>query len=452
MKPLAYHPVADMFPLIDGAESEELVEDMRKHGQRHAILTHKGQIIDGRNRYRACQVLKKRPVVEEWDGKGSLTELSASLNLHRRHLTAALRTVAGVAVEEGLAAEAKDRMVAGGRSKGLAKLPTPADALHARDRAAKLCGVSSRYIGEAKAIKASDPAVYADLAAGKLTVSQAKRAVQRSAKVVKLNGTRLVAPALGDAWEVRTGDCLKVLPTLPRKHCRLIIADPPYNIGIDYGKGSKADRLPDGEYVNWVLKWMDELIDCLTPDGSLWIVIGDEYAADYVVAAKLNWNLKLRAWVKWYETFGTNCSDNFNRTSRHLLYFVRDPKRYVFNHAAFNRPSARQAKYKDKRAAAGGKLWDDVWQIPRLVDNAAERVPGFPTQLPLGLIRPIVAGCSEPGDHVLDPFNGSGTTGEACILEGRRYLGIELSPTYADLARRRLTNAATGGVPVAEAK
>ena len=441
-----FHAVAEMFPLIEGDAFEQFADDIRK-GQREPILYVDGPageiaIVDGRNRYRAHQRNGTKPTYVKWDGKGSLAELAASLNFFRRHLDKTQKASAGVAIKRQLSAEAKGRQLAG-LKKGAA--PVPANLPErghgdARDQAAKLCGVSGRYIDLAERIAEQSPATFADMVAGKVTISQAQRSLHREAKRVKLAG-RPKPPASDVGWDQRTGDALKVLPTLPRKHFRLVIMDPPYNIGIDYGNGSKADQMPGYVYRRWAGMLIDECAEVLTADGQIWVVINDEYAADYVAFLQQA-GLKMASWVKWYETFGNNCTGTFNRTSRHLLRFARDPSRAVFNHDVFTRPSARQAKYGDKRAAPGGKLWDDVWQIPRLVDNAAERQPDFPTQLPLALIRPIVAGCSEPGDHVLDPTSGSGTTGEACILEGRVYTGVERSPAFADLSRRRLAAAA----------
>jgi site-specific DNA-methyltransferase (adenine-specific) len=182
----------------------------------------------------------------------------------------------------------------------------------------------------------------------------------------------------------------------------------------------------------------------LTPDGSFWVLIGDEYAAEFALMLK-NLDLTIRSWVKWYETFGVNCSNNFNRCSRHLFYCVNDAKRFVFNADAVTRPSDRQAKYQDGRADPGGKLWDNVWQIPRLVGTAKERIPDFPTQLPLALLNPIVLCVSEPGDLVVDPFAGSATTGEASLAADRRFLGIEQSADFVRLARLRLKGVASGG-------
>jgi DNA modification methylase len=72
------------------------------------------------------------------------------------------------------------------------------------------------------------------------------------------------------------------------------------------------------------------------------------------------------------------------------------------------------------------------------VENSRERLPGFPTQLPLALLTAVVGCASDPGDLVLDPFSGSGITGEAALPLGRRYLGFERSPTYAKQSRLRL--------------
>jgi site-specific DNA-methyltransferase (adenine-specific) len=146
----------------------------------------------------------------------------------------------------------------------------------------------------------------------------------------------------------------------------------------------------------------------------------------------------VRSWITWYETFGVNCTDQFNRCSRRLLHCVKDPHNFVFHPEAVNRASDRRKIYNDPRAAPEGKLWDDVWQIPRLPGTSTERLPGFPTQLPLELLLPIIECATDPGDLVLDPFSGSGTTGEAALLLGRRYVGIEKNKENVHLSRLRL--------------
>jgi hypothetical protein len=75
-----------------------------------------------------------------------------------------------------------------------------------------------------------------------------------------------------------------------------------------------------------------------------------------------------------------NCKRKFNRTKRHLLYMVRDPKRFTFNRSAVSTQSDRQKKYNDKRANPEGKILDDVWVIPRVAGMHRERIKGVPTR------------------------------------------------------------------------
>ncbi len=132
-------------------------------------------------------------------------------------------------------------------------------------------------------------------------------------------------------FTLHEGDCLKILPTFPRKSFRLIACDPPYNIGVDYhdGSGGKSDKLSPERYVKWCEDWLAEWADTLTADGSLWIVINDLWAAELVCACK-KLGLAMRNWVKWFEGWGENCTEKFNRTSRHLLYFTASETRLRF--------------------------------------------------------------------------------------------------------------------------
>ena len=233
------------------------------------------------------------------------------------------------------------------------------------------------------------------------------------------------------------GDCIVALSEMPPQSARLVVADPPYNIGVDYGAGAEADRRPPAEYLAWCEEWLTGCRRVLTADGSLWLIINDEWAAHFLLACE-RLGFTRRNWLKWYETFGVNCSRKFNRCSRHILYFVRDPRSLVFHPEAVRRPSDRQTKYNDHRANPAGKILDDVWQVPRVAGTHRERIPGFPTQIPLIITRRIVGCASDPGDLVVDPFSGSASTGVAALELGRRYIGVELSSEYAELSRNRL--------------
>jgi site-specific DNA-methyltransferase (adenine-specific) len=307
-----------------------------------------------------------------------------------------------------------------------------------RSQVAKAHNVSERKLKQAKAVEDHSAGLYEQVKSGETTLAKAARQVEREKRARELEVKAKEAKSAGPpSWQITTGDCLPLLGALPPGSARLIFADPPYNIGVDYGEGKKADLLPAEEYLNWCGRWVTLCCRALADDGSLWVLVPDEWA-DYVGVMLRQHGLHRRAWIKWYETFGINNPTNFNRCSRHLFYCVKDAKRFVFNADAVRRPSDRQTKYADPRAEPGGKVWDDVWQIPRLVGTAKERLPDFPTQLPLALLLPIVGCASDPGDTVLDPFCGSGTTGEASLRLGRRFAGLEKSEAFADKARLRL--------------
>ena len=196
--------------------------------------------------------------------------------------------------------------------------------------------------------------------------------------------------------------------------------------------------MPEEAFERWLRDLIHLAANALTDDGSFWLMLPDEWAAQGATLLA-DAGLTRRAWIKWYETFGVNTPNNFNRTSRHILYFVADPKRYVFHAEAVRRPSDRQTKYGDKRADPGGKTLDDVWVVPRVTGTSKERIPDFPTQVPLQILRWIVACAIDPGDLVIDPVSGSATTGVAAIELGRRFIGIERERRWYESSVERLS-------------
>ena len=104
-----FHDVAAIFPLLAGEDYDQLVEDIRHNGLLEPIWTFQGQIVDGRNRWRACRDAGVEPKFREWRGEGSLVEFVVSLNLHRRHMTSSQRAMSALDAEALLAEEASER-------------------------------------------------------------------------------------------------------------------------------------------------------------------------------------------------------------------------------------------------------------------------------------------------------------------------------------------------------
>jgi len=218
----------------------------------------------------------------------------------------------------------------------------------------------------------------------------------------------------------------------------LAFGDPPYNYGVDYGTGKKADQLAPEDYHVWLCRWVRAACNRLRGGGSLWLLLPDEWVAEAAVFC--SWTLKLerRNWIKWHETFGTHQPAKFGRCSRHLLYFVKPGGRATFNADAIRVASARQEVYGDKRANPAGKVPDDVWTYSRVCGTFAERVADVPTQLPEDLLTRVVLACTNAGDRVLEYFVGSGSMGRVAVRAARVYEGWEKDGPTAELAATRI--------------
>lgn len=257
--------------------------------------------------------------------------------------------------------------------------------------------------------------------------------------------------------QILQGDCLTRLAEIPSQSIDLVFADPPFNIGYEYD--SYDDSRAKEDYLSWTERWLAACKRVLKPKGSFFLAIGDEYVAELKIRLDAL-ALTMRNWIVWHYTFGVNCKRKFNRSHAHILYYVADPNQFTFNPDGIRVPSARQTTYADKRANPVGKLpddtWvlrpqedgrffsaeDDTWYIPRVCGTFKERGE-HPCQMPVAILERIVKVASNPGDLVLDPFAGSGTTLAAAKRCGRDYLGVELSPSYAEAIAKRLEQTET---------
>jgi len=258
------------------------------------------------------------------------------------------------------------------------------------------------------------------------------------------------------------GSCTEGLQQVAPGSVDLVFADPPFNIGYEYDV--YQDARAANEYLDWSRKWISGVTRALKSNGTFWLAIGDEYAAELKLIAQRDFGFAYRSWVIWYYTFGVNCVRGFSRSHTHLFHFVRNAMDFTFNadNPALRVPSARQLVYADARANPKGRLPDntwilrpqdlpsgfrpdhDTWHFPRVAGTFKEREGFHGCQMPEQLLGRIIRCSSNPMDVVLDPFGGSGTTFAVAKKLGRQWLGFELSGDYVERIQARLKQTSAG--------
>ena len=233
------------------------------------------------------------------------------------------------------------------------------------------------------------------------------------------------------------GDCIEILAKIPDDCVDLIFADPPYflsNSGITCHAG-KMVSVNKGEWDvskgmeenhEFNLKWLGECQRVLKKNGTIW-VSGTSHIIYSVGFAMQQLGYKILNDIVWYKT---NAPPNlscryFTHSTETVLWVAKDKKsKHVFNYA-------------EMKAENKGKQMRNVWQIS--APGADEKKFGkHPTQKPVALLDRIIRASSNPGDLVLDPFCGSGTTGVSAVDLGRRFVGIEQDAGFIAVARKRL--------------
>jgi site-specific DNA-methyltransferase (adenine-specific) len=255
--------------------------------------------------------------------------------------------------------------------------------------------------------------------------------------------------------EVICGDVLKVLATLPDNSCQIVIADPPYNIGKDFGNQSDKQAMP--EYLAWCKQWMQECLRVLRPNGTMFIYGFSEILAR--VQCQLPDDVNVR-WLIWHYTNKTVPSARFWQRSHESILavwgservFHRDDVREPYTPTFLNNAAGKVRKGTAGRfsgsgkettytAHSGGALPRDVIKIPALAGGAGkvERVD-HPTQKPLALCERLLRSCRQPNTngYVFVPFGGSGSECLAAKKLKMSFVCAELNQTYVDLTNRRL--------------
>jgi site-specific DNA-methyltransferase (adenine-specific) len=239
------------------------------------------------------------------------------------------------------------------------------------------------------------------------------------------------------------GDCVEILQTLPEKSIDLIFADPPYNLQLQNTlvrpNQTQVDAVDDAwdkfasfqEYDNFTRSWLAGCRRVLRDEGTIW-VIGSYHNIFRVGSIMMDmgfWTLNDVIWHK------TNPMPNFRgarftNATETLIWAQKSQrqKRYTFNYHAMKNLNDE-------------KQMSNVWQIPLCTGAERIRISGkkaHSTQKPEALLYRVIMASSNPGDVILDPFFGTGTTGAVAKKLKRHYIGIEQEAAYARVARERI--------------
>jgi site-specific DNA-methyltransferase (adenine-specific) len=227
----------------------------------------------------------------------------------------------------------------------------------------------------------------------------------------------------------------------------LVIADPPYGLGKDYGNDS--DRLGANEYLAWSRRWIDAVMPKLKAEGSLYIFLTWQHSPE--VFSHLKTRLAMVNEIIWDRRVPSmgGSTRKFSSVHDNIGFFVNS-RDYYFNVDAVRIPYDAVTKKARSRSIFVGKKWlevgynpKDVWSVSRLHRQHCER-EDHPTQKPLEIVeRMVLASCPE-GGIVLDPFMGSGTSAVAALRHGRRFIGFELNPEYFRIVERRVAESRHG--------
>ena len=253
------------------------------------------------------------------------------------------------------------------------------------------------------------------------------------------------------------GNSIELLKKIPANSVDLIITDPPYNVGLDYGSYSK-DRKNKEDYFAECESWLSEIARIIKNTGSFYLISYPEINARLLPFIEDKLKLKFRRWITWhYPTNIGHSKKNFTRSQRSILFFTKSDK-YIFNRMTiiqhYKNPEVKKIKERIAKGSKGRNSYDlltlldlaelsqgmiDVFDINLLKNTCKDRLnKKHPCQLPLSLLRILVKVSSKEKNLLLDPFAGTFTLSAVAKELNRNSIGIEINPNYVKLGLERL--------------
>jgi len=240
-------------------------------------------------------------------------------------------------------------------------------------------------------------------------------------------------------------DNLEFMRAIPDASIQLVVTSPPYNIGKRYERRRSLD-----DYLREQAEVISECVRVLKPRGSICWQVGNHVRDGEVVPLDIplygifrSHGLKLRNRIVWHFEHGLHCSRRLSGRYETIMWLTRDGD-YTFNLDAIRVPSKYPGKKYFKGPKRGmlscnplGKNPGDVWIIPNVKNNHVEKTI-HPCQFPVELVERLVLALTDPGDALLDPYAGVGSSVIAAIRHGRIGYGCDIVPEYVEIARERV--------------
>lgn len=232
------------------------------------------------------------------------------------------------------------------------------------------------------------------------------------------------------------GDAIDVLAQFEAESVDLIISDPPYNLGKNYG--NNHDIKGFDEYLNFSRKWLRLAHRILKPNGTIYVFMGFRFISYLFDILERELEMFFNNWIVWHYTQGIGRKRGFSPRHDDILMFTKS-REFTFNLDNIRVPQKYYRERNNMRGANPG----DVWKFSH-VHYCNENRENHPTQKPEGLIERMMLASSNEGFVVLDPFLGSGTTLRVCQQLNRKGYGIEINPEYVNMSEARLNRVFNG--------
>jgi site-specific DNA-methyltransferase (adenine-specific) len=239
------------------------------------------------------------------------------------------------------------------------------------------------------------------------------------------------------------GECEEVLKGIPSESVDMVFADPPFNVGKKYA-GKNGDSRSD--YYEWCEAWVSECFRVLKDTGTFYHMTIDRHLERlFPIMGKYGKFVNL---IKWRNVSAEHDPRQFWNSTQPILMYAKSDE-YKFNTYAQARSQKQMVVSWSKERAARTKgqmmdFWDDIRPVfagsivhPEAILKPGTKQKAHLAQMPIGIAGRCILFSTDEGDTVLDPFNGSGTTGAACLNLNRDFIGIEREQEYIEMARER---------------